>query len=378
MKSFLSILSLVAAVPASAVEQSKKDEGSYDVSAKVSDQCVLLANKNCDGKTQGIRFETPSGYFISVEKINDRAQHVPFDQTYERSSIGKVSGRVGWQEHVTGTVARFGKAFQFTEDTTLNVEAYVGRLEGSVHLNAKADATLYPNSITIPAFFFHAGSQKIDFPGKVIFYNGAHKDLLNYNYATQGKSYFGGLKQSLGTALGLNPRTHLIVNQFAQAGLDRISYGAGAGVAYTSESDSQIGRRTSNICQQGEFKSSARFAFAISACAEKVKKDALYDLLAKKADPFAAKVNARIAEGQEAVDRFENRTGYGYQLPSYSGKDVLNALGIQSPYNHINTSFVVAASVHVGSGHLTVMHTQPIDKRRDGDPKTSVMMAYGF
>lgn len=374
----LSALPVLAAEPPQSPQPNRSGQDSFHVSVKTSNNCIVLSNKDCDGKNNVLRFETPSGYFISVEKINDQAHAVPFDQTYELKPVGNLHGYVGWDEHITGTVGRFGKAFRLTEQSQLNIEAYVGNISGAVNLNAKAEGTLYPQKISIPAFSFHAGDKKISFPGQTYSYAGGHKTLSHYNYASEVKSYYGGLKESFGTSFGPLKNTHVLVNQFAQVGLERIGYGAGVGLAYTSNDDQKIGQRASNICQGGDFRSSARYAFVISACADKTKMNLIYDKLLKNAEPVAARGNERLSNAQAFINKVEKKTGYGYTLPTYTGKDVLNGLGISSPYDHVNTSFVAAASLNMSGVTLTLTRHQPLKPSRDGGGTTSFMLGKEF
>jgi hypothetical protein len=104
----------------------------------------------------------------------------------------------------------------------------------------------------------------------------------------------------------------------------------------------------------------------------------LYDRLLKKAEPLAARGNAYIAEAQVVIDKIEDKTGYGRILPTYTGKDVLRGLGIESPYDHIATSFVMAASMNLNGFTLTLLRAQPLKSSRDGPARTSLTLGKDF
>jgi hypothetical protein len=187
MKNIFPLIGLVTALPVFANEplQSNENKDSltdgFRLSVKTSDDCIVLNNRTCDGKVQQLRFETPSGYFLSLEKINDQADLVPYDKTYELKPIGNLHGRIAWEEQIKGTVARFGKAFHPTEQATLNIEAYVGNISGAARLNAITEGTAYPLSFNIPAFSYQIGQHNIDFAGKTISTQGGHKVFSNYS-----------------------------------------------------------------------------------------------------------------------------------------------------------------------------------------------------
>lgn len=356
---------------ASAQEQ---DNNPYRVATKISGGCSLLSNKNCHGSRQEIRVETPSGYSLSVERITDDAAATPFDKTYELGQVGNIHGNINWSKKVSGTIGRLGVRFNPTEKSALNIEVYAGKLTGEVGLNASADATLYPLSVTLPPRSYGGYT----YPGGTYAHPGLRQELADYAYKTVGQSYYGGFRQSFGTGVSLNRNTHITINEFAQIGLDKIAYGAGLGIAYTSQPDDKIGMRASTICQRGDFYSTSQYAFIMAACADKVQRDLIYDKMYKKAGQIAAKADHLIVGAQSVADKIKDKTGYGHQFPTYTADSVMSALGFSSPYGHINTSIVVGAAANIGGATLTLAHTQPLNTRRDGKGTTSVSLGYHF
>ena len=377
MKTTLPLLGLFASLPVFASDAATEEQ--YRLSVKTSDDCLVFNHQNCDGKRNEVRFETPNGYFISAEKFSDHAIATPLEETYSPNRFLSAHAHIDWKEQVFGKLVRLGKSFKPTDATQLNVELYIGQLSGSAHLSAIAEAKINPFTLTIPAFSYQLGDlPEVQFKGKSFSYAGLHKVFAAYEYAAAGKTPFGGLRESFGAGVAIHNHTHLLANQFAQAGVERISYGAGLGVAFASSLDSKIAQAASGICQGNNFSSNARFAVVMSACANKIVKDTLYDKLRDAAEPLTARINHNLDRAQSLADRVEHKTGYGYQFPHYNSADILKGLDIDSPYDGVRTSFVVAASVKIGQNHILFSRSQPLRSNRDAEAVTSVSLMRSF
>ncbi len=370
--SFLSVLPVMAAEPVRTPEN--KDADYSRLTVRASDECLLLANKDCNGQRKQISYTTASGYFLSVETFADNAHLTPFDKTFAHEDVGRIHGDISWRRAVTGSVARLGKAFHPTNNSTFQAEFYIGKIEGSVHVNAKADVTLNPQSLTIPAF----GYGGYNFAGKTYTFKGLHKEARPFNYDVAGKTLYGGLRQHFGTSFAPHPNAHILLNQFAHVGVEKLSYGGGVGFAYTSEPDNRLGAKLSGICQRGDTHSTARFTFAIAACAEKVKHDVLYDKMYEKSGQWAGRINEYIAGGQAAIDKVNGRIGTDYNLPTTNAGQIMKGLDIHSPYDHLNASFVVAASMNLNGYTVTLARNQPLKSSRDGNATTSLTLGKNF
>lgn len=379
MKTSLPLLSFCVSIPVFAADAAQPTEEPYRLSAKTSEGCLVFNHHSCAGHRNEIRFETPNGYFISAETFSDKAHAVPLEKKYSAFGILDAHAHIDWNKQVTGKLVRLGKSFQPTDQSQLNVELYIGHLAGAADLSAIAEASIKPFTLTIPAVSYQSGNlPSIDFHGKSFSYPGQHKVFAGYQYTANGKTPFGGLRQSFGAGFEVNKQMNILVSQFAQAGVEHVGYGAGLGLSYTSSADSKIAQAASAVCQGNDIRSEARFAIAISACADKTVRDTLYDRLRHMAEPTTSRINHIVDQAQEAADQIEHKTGYGYQLPHYNSADVLRALDIESPYNHVKTSFVVAASIKLGQNHITISRIQPLHPSRDGAATTSIGLMRSF
>jgi hypothetical protein len=377
MKNFAPILGLAVAFSMNAqgqdVEPSSALNSASRLSLSSSNQCLLLANKDCHGQRQQAKFINSSGYFISIEKFDDRAVTPILNRVYELPRVGNIHAHASWDRQITGELIRFGRGFKPTQNSALNVELSAGKVAANVNLNTGIDATLYPQSLSIPAFSV-AG---ITIPAQNYFFAGLQKNVADYHRSKEAESYFGDFRQSFGTSFRVTDNTHILINQSAKLGLDKINYGAGLGFAFTSEVDRKIGANSSQLCQQGNFYSKARFAFAVSVCSDKVERDLVYDELYQKSAHLAERVNGRIAIGQNAIDRINHvRDGRQYRLPTYKAEDIMGWLGMDSPYGHVKTSFVIAASFTLNGATVSLSRIQPLNKSRDGNANTSITVTF--
>lgn len=350
----------------------------HALSATVTTGCDKLAGPECSGTTSRIEWRIPPHHGLGetrmgVEHFTESMGKHFFTRRFDKS-YGNANIDLNWAGYAAGTRVTLDQAFRLGENAQAEIGIFVGHVKADLSANASAGMTIYPRVISIPAT--RVGEYTL--PPVSYEYKGHTLETARH-WGKNAASYEGGVRGAAGWSMALpSPRLRAGLNGFGEFSALRARAGAGASLYYSSSPDSKLGTGPGGECAGSPLRSSARFAFAVGACATKVARDSLIDLETRYADRLGNRINGHINgvndRISEATRNIPQLSGYALPTLERPGPQVAEVLGFPQDYRRVKAAFVVSAAARIGeNGAVSVSHMQMAD-----DSRTSLSFGYQF
>jgi hypothetical protein len=244
------------------------------VSTEFKQGCELLFGQ-CTGnrQTEAVRFgdsTKASELVIGITKFSESTAG-GFGRVYPITLRGRELGAVDYglygHQQLSGTVVSVDKYFPLSSFGVASVGGYVGTVDGAI--GARADLGL-----TVKALDKRFG--------------------VSAEYNQERSAKFGGLKEA---AVAFIPTPHansfIAVNQYAQAGIEKMKTGVGVGVVYLNNPEDKQRLRPDG-CATTAFVPRG-IVVALNVCAEKLLRNPLGDKSEEKLGRYADTINQETA-----------------------------------------------------------------------------------
>ena len=310
---------------------------------------------------------------IGIEQFSESMGTHFFNRRFDKS-YGNAHIDLNWAGQAQGTRVTLDQAFRLGRNAQAEVGIFLGHVKAELRANATAGITLYPRHISIPAT--QVGGYTL--PPLSYDYKG-HAFSDARDWSKRAASYEGGVRGAAGWSMALpSPKLRMGLNGFGEFSALRARAGAGASLYYSSTPDDKLGTGPGGECAGSPLRSSARFAFAVGACATKVTRDSLIDLEARAAERLGQRINGHIKGVNDRIALATQNLplASGYALPTLDrpGPQVMETLGLQQDYRRVKAAFVVSAAARIGqNGAVSLSHMQMQD-----DSRTSLSFGYQF
>lgn len=368
MKAISILLSTSALVNSSIAADLDSQYAPQQIWGGISNNCQVLPSLACRGDKKSIGFKTSSGNVFIVEQFKDRGPSSQYQGVYSEKPVLEGKTDIASQQNITGIVLRAEKEIFLTESLKFDVGLSVGKLAGSVDADVAANI-----NITTPQMMALTPT------GRAISIAPQTSSVSKaIEYRLNGNTYYGGTKLAWAYQFQNSGRSYFAVNQFLNVGVEKIKHGVGMSLGFASNEDKGLGFRAASICQGGNFHSSARYAFALSVCTEKVTRDAFYNKAYSKAETLSQDFNAFIVQHQVSLDKLNAATGGNASIPKTSPSAIMEGLGLNNPYQSLQSSFAMALSVNYEKIHFTVSRIQHVGARSKEQSVTQLILARDF
>ncbi len=344
------------------------------VSATIATGCDKLVGKNCEGRNARLewRFAPRSGFGslrVGVENYHENMGYIFFTRRFDKS-YGKAHMDMDWSVQAQGTRLTLDQAFRLGRNGNAEIGVYVGHVKAKIGANASAGITIHPDEITIPALAlgdFTTDPYTFRFKGY-----SAQNDA---SWSKSGASKDAGLRGALGWSMPVSAKIRTGVSGFGEINPLRTSYGAGVGVYYSSSPDHKLGTQAGGGCKGSPLTSSAKYAFSLNACVEKLQRHALLDTEMRYSNRIAARLSDEMVKVNRALEEVAEEVEWvgRYRVrDNYTGTQVAEFFGFESDYKKPVPSLVLSAFARVSANSsvsVAVQHSQ-VD--------TKVGLTYGY
>ena len=345
------------------------------ISLSASNGCEKLMTENCNGSGTRLEWRSSDSGFgttrIGIEQ---------YGEDFNKILLNKgVNGRVGsayayadWGANIKGVRLTLDQAFKIGDHSQVEIGGFLGHVTAEASASARAGIAVHPRSFTIPELNYRG----YHFPETQIDYKGHRYDAWA-DVNRKESSADAGLRFATGSGFAVTDNLRAGVSTFGQASLARTSYGVGAALYYSSSTDNRLGTTAGGICNGSPLLSSARFAFAMGACAQKIQADRIMDAKMRQATRLSDRVNTETGRIDGYLDQAREHLPAGTIPPvgtSYTPADAAKFLGLRHDYKAVTPSLVLSAALRVSdNGVVSVTHQH--DKY---DPRTYVTFNYIF
>ena len=350
----------------------------HSLSATVTTGCDKLVGPECFGTTSRLEWRIPPHHGlgetrVGIEQFSERMGTHLFNRRFDKP-YGNAYIDLNWAGQAQGTRVTLDQSFRLGQNAQAEIGIFAGRVKADLYASGAAGITLNPRHISIPA----TRIGPFDLPQVSYDYKGHSLSALS-DWRKHAASYEGGVRGAAGWSMALpSPRLRAGLSGFGEFSALRARAGAGASLYYSSSPDSKLGTVAGGECAGSPLRSSARFAFAVGACATKVTRDSLIDLETKYADRLGHRINGHINEANDRIAQATRNVPLlaGYALPTLErpGPQVAEALGLPQDYTRVKAAFVISAAARIGTnGAVSLSHMQMED-----DSRTSLTFGYQF
>jgi hypothetical protein len=390
---------------------------SPDIGGLAERGCRQLQVPDCEAqrKRAELIVHRSGGYSIyGYERFHESSDHTFLDHGYNLGPHIRLGAQASWHMRLRGERLTWERGFQLAPQTALSIGAYAGRLQGSIGLTAQANLLSDAVTLSLPPLQWNAQTLALPalsawpetslrlpdgrlltlpaFPGQDArsytlpagSWPGAtwHLPAPNLSVGTrlyrEGQTPYGGLQQAFETGFLLHPQWRISLNQTAQVGVDQINIGLGAALHYSSHAEAGRRSRIASICTGAAEFPAQGYRLSAGICSKQVLHDTLYEHEKKQAARLAGRINNRLSEYAQPLERFNQLTGQTYALPTYTGNDVLRWLDLESPYAKPKTSLNVQLSTRVGPFNLGLWYSHPLKRSPSHRPQTGIQFGYSF
>lgn len=345
------------------------------ISLSASKGCEKLMADNCSGSGTRLEWRSSDSGFgttrIGLEQYGEDISKVLLNKSVN-GRVGSAYAYADWGGSIEGTRLTLDQAFKIGDHSQIEIGGFLGQVKAEVSASARAGIAVHPRSFTIPELNYRG----YYFPETQVDYKGHRYDAWA-DVNRKESSADAGLRFATGSGFAVTNNIRAGVSTFGQASLARTSYGAGAALYYSSSTDNRLGTTAGGICNGSPLLSSARFAFAIGACAQKIQADRIMDAKMRQATRLSDRVNAATGRVDGYLDQAREHLPAGTIPPvgtSYTSADAAKFLGLRHDYKEVTPSIVLSAAVRVGDNaaiSLTYQH-------RKHDPRADLAITFGF
>lgn len=341
--STVTVLGMQGAAAEPTSEPSAPARSRVTVSTEFRQGCELLFGQ-CKGnrQTEAVRFGDSTKASELVVGITKFAESTAggFGHVYPITLRGQPLGAVDYGLHghqkLSGTVLSVDKYFPLSSWGVASVGGYVGKVDGAI--GARADLGLTVNALD-------------------------KRFGVSAEYNQERSAKFGGLKEA---AVAFIPTPHansfVAVNQYAQAGIEKIKAGAGVGVVFLANPEDRQRLRPDG-CDTTAFVPRG-IVVALNICAEKLLRNPLGDKSETKLEHYADRVNQEIA--------ILNRVNYA--PPQVTAAQLGSLVGYErEPQRNHNIQLRVV--IPVGQNGAV---TGGLARKSTGRSSSSVALSYNF
>lgn len=336
---------------------------------------------NCGGSQSGVSFKliNPNGEWqLDVTRFRESDHNVFFDKSVGFRDVASLHGTARWDLNAEGTKAHLKKQFYLGDNAGVSLGVYLGKLSAHASAEARIDGHVRATTINIPEINIPAvprlGTPAYNIPASSLHIPEINRTLYRHHEYAEGQSPYGGFTLDNGYSHAFGPRVTGILGKSGTLGVDGIWGSLNAGVIISSSGSHNTRTPMGDICQGQAAFPKHGINFIANLCVRRDVRHPLYDLEREKMGDLANRINNRL---NESAGRVHNATGYRPDVPQYTGDDLMQAIGIESPYRwQPRLQFSLAGR----SGNLLYSATieQPLGRDKHRGRTFSAVMGYEF
>ncbi len=291
---------------------------------------IFLSGPNGKGTTTALRLETSNGsglLALRLGQIHDQSGNMPLNKSLEIGGLATLTAQASWYKQVDAQFMQLEKSFRVLGSIDLSYGFYAGTAIGRAGHMANVHLHINPLSLTLPSYSYKGyGTPALNL-------SMAARDYALYSDTEnrQAKSPYGGLIFASDMPVNLSSHTQLRLTKSAQIGADRMGYGGGAALVYASQPLTDDRQMPDGPCQGRPYAPKQGFALTAALCMDKTVKSTMHEAEERKAQRYANTLNAYGSQINGYAGQLCDRTSYCKSLPTYTAKDVMNALGLPDP-----------------------------------------------